>query len=330
MKTRTLLLAVAIMIIPVSVSSQVGGLLKKGASKMMNSVGKAVNKEANKEIDSLAIKEGEKVGASAAESVNARSQANQQAEGNEQQSNQGAAPAGKGMNFGGLLGGKVTLKYNDEYKYASRMYMEAEVYDKKEVMKMDYFIYFSVNSPNVGMEVKMVANTEEQGAVPVTSNIIVDGENKCFLMLTDMGTMKMGMISAIPDETATQAAAPTKEPIVTKTGKTRVIAGYKCDEYSYREADKKEYTNIWMTKESNLNIDSKIWQGSGAKSTAAFGYAGFKGMVAMAWETYDEKNVLQMKSEVKEISLNFPYTMSTKGYSLRQMDFSKMQQNQKK
>jgi hypothetical protein len=165
--------------------------------------------------------------------------------------------------------------------------------------------------------------------MPLLTQILVDGTNKCFIMLTDVGGMKIGMISAVPDETAAPATEqPAKAPVVKKTGNSKVIAGYKCDEYLYQEPDKKEYIKMWMTSEAALKLDKRVWSTAGMPS--AYGYAGFDGMVAMAWESYDDKNTLVAKSEVKEINNNFPYSMSPKGYNLRQVNLNQMGAQQKK
>jgi hypothetical protein len=250
------------------------------------------------------------------------------------QSNQGSGE-GKGMNLGGLLaGGPVTSKYNENYSFSSRMYMVMELYEKKEVTKMDYFMYFSSASPNAGMEMKTVVTAEQQGeTTPVVAQIILDGDNKSFMMLTDLGSMKVGVISPLPDPTATQeqtdkSGKPKKPPVITKTGNSKVIAGYKCDEYTYKEADSKEYAKVWMTKEQVFNVDKRIW--SNTNMGSLYGNPGFEGMVALAWENYTDKNELLAKAETVEVNKNFPYSMTTKGFSFRQMDFNKMMQNQKK
>jgi len=135
----------------------------------------------------------------------------------------------------------------------------------------------------------------------------------------------------MPDESTVQPTdkkgEPVKPPVVTKTGNSKVIAGYKCDEYTYKEADKKEIVKLWMTKEAVLNVDKRVW--SKANMPSAYGYAGFEGMVTMAWENYDEGGKLTAKSEVKEINKNFSHSMSVKGYSLRQMNFNQMQDQKK-
>jgi hypothetical protein len=320
MKSRIIILVAALILLPAISQAQIGGLLRKATSKVAGSVGKAATKEANKEIDSAAQKKTD-------EMVNTQVDNSQQ----NSQTDQGNS-GGKGVNLGGLFaGGPVTSKYSENYSFSSRMYMVMEVYDKKEVTKMDYFMYFSSSAPDAGMEVKTVAKPEDSEAVPVTAQMILDGENKSFMMLTDMGSMKIGVISPLPDPSATQGQVdpktgqPKKPPVVTKTGNSKVIAGYKCDEYLYKEADAKETAKVWMTKEQVFNVDKRIW--SNTNMGTLYGYPGFEGMTALAWENYDEKNVLIAKAETVEVNKNFPHSMTTKGFTFRQMDFNKMMQD---
>jgi hypothetical protein len=321
MKTRTILLVAVMIIFPALSQAQIGGMLRKATSKVAGSIGKAATKEAVNEIDSAAMKNAEQTGNNQTDNSNQGNQGNQGSSG------------GQGVNLGGLFsGGPITSKYNENYSFTSRMYMVMEVYDKKEVTKMDYFMYFSSSSPDAGMEIKTIAKPDEADAVPVTAQMILDGTNKSFMMLTDMGSMKMGVISPLPDPSATQGQVdpktgkPAKPPVVTKTGNSKVIAGFKCDEYLYKEADAKETAKVWMTKENVFNVDKRIW--SNTNMGTLYGYPGFEGMTALAWENYDEKNVLIAKAETVEVNKNFPHSMTTKGFSLRQMDFNKMMQNQ--
>jgi hypothetical protein len=312
MKTRTLLFLTLFIIMPALSYGQLGRLIR-------NTVTKAASKEANREIDSTAKAKADKIAKD-----NAANAQNENTEGNQTggQSNQGG---GQGMNFGGLFGGKVDLKYKEEYSFTSRLYMQTETYDKKEVMKMDLLMYFSANSPSVGIETKSI--TDEQGnSTPVVTSMVMDGENKCFLMLTDVNGSKMGIISPIPDENTAQTqqdgkpAQKSTPPSFTKTGGTKVIAGYKCDEYSYTNPENKTSGKVWFTKDANLNIDKRGWQKTGMG--AYYGYAGFNEGIILANEAYDDKGKLTMKSETKEINPNFSHSIAVKGYSLRQMNLN--------
>jgi hypothetical protein len=332
MKTRALFLLVAlIMILPAASNGQVGNLLKNKLNKVVKAGTKTADKEINKEIDT-AVEKGV---------LDARDKAATRVENNRQNDGQPSQEEGTeatdkgnqskgGAGFGKLFGNKVDLKYKEEYGFTSRIYMQTETYDKKDVMKMDFFMYYSTSNPSVGVETKTISNTEGEVA-PVSALMVMDGENKCFLMLTDVNGMKMGMISAIPDENTAQPAPDGKQakkdtpPTFTKTGNSRIIAGYKCDEYSYADPDDKTTGKVWFTKAADLKIDKRGWQNSGM--SAYYGNPDFNEGIILANESYDEKGKLTMKSETKEINPNFPHSISIKGYSLRQMN---MNQGQKK
>ena len=317
MKNKTIILFLALALLVPAVSyGQLGRLIKNTASKAVNTVAKESVKEANREADSLAQVKAEKaVKEKAANRQNGKNQPGE-AEG---QANQGQG----GINLGKLLANKVDLKYNEEYGFSSRLYMQTETYDKKDVLKMDMYMYFSATSPSVGMETKSI--TDEQGnAAPIASSMVMDGENKCFIVLTDVNGMKMGIISAIPDENTVPPQANEKTVKSTpsnfmKSGNTRVIAGYKCDEYTYTAEDKTT-GKVWFTKDADLKIDKRGWQKTGM--AAYYGNPAFNEGLILANEAYDDKGKLTMKSETKEINQNYNHSISIKGYSLRQINLN--------
>jgi hypothetical protein len=317
MKTKALYLLLAIMIVLPSASyAQMGSLLKNKMNKVVNAGVKTVNKEVDNKIDTAVNKEADK----AREKGEARTEANKannnqpsQAEGNKGSEGSGGAGMGK------LFGNKIDLKYKEDYSFTSRIYMVTEVYDKKDVTKMDFFMFYSSSSPCVGIETKTIADEKGETA-PVAAQMVMDGENKSFLMLTDMNGMKMGMISAIPDENSAPSDGKSKKsnpPVFTKTGNTRVIVGYKCDEYTYVSEDKTT-GKVWFTRDAKLKIDKRGWSNSNMK--VYYGNPEFNDGIILANEAYDEKGNLTAKSETKEINENFPYSISVKGYTLRQMN----------
>jgi hypothetical protein len=127
------------------------------------------------------------------------------------------------------------------------------------------------------------------------------------------------MISDVPDETTTQAEN-TPKPTITKTGNSKVIAGYKCDEYLVKETGKKEYNKVWLTKDLKLAADKRTLSKAGV--SPYFDSPELRGAATLAMESYDEKGKLAMKSETKEINLGFQHSMSPTGYPLRQMNFN--------
>jgi len=315
MKTPSTILFLALFFLTPTLSNgQFGNLIRNKTSKALNSLNREAAKEA---VDSAALKNG------AANPNDSTAKLNQGGNG---QNQPGQMPAG--MNFANLFGGKVDLKHKDEYRFTSRLYMVMEGYNKEETSKAELYIYFSSNSPDVGIETKSITN--EQGkTVPMTSSTVMDGENKCFIILVENNGNKMGMISAIPDEHAPSTPPEDKQAPqnvhgnFTKTGNTRVIAGYRCDEYTYADPEKKTNARLWFTKEANLNIDKRGWQKTGMG--AYYGYEGFEGGIVLAMEAYDENGKLTMKSETREISPDFNHSISLKGIALTQMNLNQRQ-----
>ncbi len=305
MKTRIVFFLLAFLfVLPLSSDGQVGNILR-------NRINKAVNKKIDEKIDTAVN-----------QSVQDARKSEQEEAG---QSGQEDQNQGRGINLGGLMGGKVTSKYNESYSFSNRIYMQMETYDKKETAKMDFFIYFSDTDPSAGIETKIVGTSEEGDEVALASTFIYDGTNKSFMIMTDMGTMKIGIISDVPDESTLQGQPAENKPdaTITKTGNSKVIAGYKCDEYLYMENESKNHGNLWVTKDLKLKADKRTLSKAGLPSY--YGNPELEDGAVLAMESYNAKNQLEMKSETKEINFNFPHSMSTTGFSFRQMNFNQAQ-----
>lgn len=304
MKTKVFILSLAVMFVfSNSLPGQIGGMIKNKASEAIGKIGKKTAKDASQQADSIAQQK-------------AREEINRQAEESRQQ---------KGFNLGGLTGGKVTLKYKDEYTFRNYMYMQTDIHADEDVLKMDYYIYFNDNDISGCVETKMVAETDE-GTAPINNTMIFDGSNKCMIMLTEIGATRMGMISEVPDETSEEqegkASVNTKKGQLVKTGNSRIIAGYRCDEYIYREQGEKGYGKMWYTSDLKMKTDRRTMNASGLPRY--YNELPQDGAV-LAMEMYDEKNKLVMKSETKEIKSNISHTVSTAGYPMRQINFNQMQ-----
>ena len=133
------------------------------------------------------------------------------------------------------------------------------------------------------------------------------------------------MISTLPSDSAMAAQAKSQKEanpekaIITKTGNSRVIAGYKCDEYKVVDANKDGYSNVWMTKDVKLKADKKYWGKAGVPTY--YNYPGFEGAMMLAMEAFDKNNKPTMKTETKEIKEDFSHSISTVGYTFMKMNF---------
>ena len=303
MKTKILLFLVVFMLMIPNFSNAQGGILRR-----------AINRQIDHKIDSAIDK-------------SAQDKAKEKEQADKNQSDKTANTGTKGTGRG-LFGGKIDIKYKDEYDFTGRIYMVVEMYDKKDVTKSDYFTYFNPESKSAGMEIKVTEPKKEEEA-PLSS-FIFDIDNKCLMILMENGDAKTGIISTIPDDSTLAANAKTqnastrnaskeKPPTITKTGNTRMIAGFKCDEYKVVEEGKDGYANLWMTKDVKIKADKRNWGKTGMPTY--YNYPGFEGMIMLAMEGYDKDNKPTMKMETKEINENFKHSISTVGYTFMKMNF---------
>lgn len=304
MKTKSIFLLLVLAMLLPSISYSQGYLLRRAINrKLEHKVDSAVDKSERDEAAKARANEKKDDSAT----VNTKS---------------GTKETGRG-----LFGGKIDIKYNDEYKFTGRIYMQMETYDKKDVMKADYYTYFSNTSMTAGIDMIPVDVKEGNKAVPTT--FLFDGDNRCFMMLLQSDS-KTGMISTLPTDSAMAAQAKDKKTnpekaVITKTGNSKVIAGYKCDEYKIVEPDKDGYSNVWMTKDLKLKADKKYWGKAGVPTY--YNYPGFEGASMLAMDTFDKNNKPAMKMETKEINEKFSHSISTVGYTFMKMNFG---QNGKK
>jgi hypothetical protein len=301
MKTRSIFLLLVLAIMLPGVSKGQGWILRR-----------AIDRKIEQKVDSAVDK-------------SAKDKAKEKEQADANQTDQAATPEKKGTKETGrgLFGGKIDIKYNDEYKFTGRIYMKMETYDKKDVMKSDFYTYFNNSSLNAGMDMLPVDVTEDNKAVPTT--FIFDGENRCFMMLIENKDSKTGIISALPSDSAIAAQAKSQKgpdpakATITKTGNTKVIAGYKCDEYKIVDAEKDGYSNVWMTKDVKIKADKKYWGKAGVPTY--YNYPGFEGATMLAMEAFDKNNKPAMKMETQEINENFSHSISTAGITFMKMNF---------
>jgi hypothetical protein len=295
MKTKAIFFLLAIMIILPVTSNAQGGLLRR-----------AINRTLEHKVDSAVDK-------------SVKDQADKNNSDNASDKDNSTKATGRG-----LFGGKIDIKYDDEYKFTGRIYMQMETYDKKDVKNSDFYTYFNTGTRNAGIEV-IVADPKESDKT-LKSVFLYDNDNRCFMIFLGDSGSKTGIISELPSDSALaamgkdQKGSATGKATITKTGNSRIIAGYKCDEYKIVEPDAEGYSDVWMTKDLNIKADKKYWGKAGMP--AYYGYPEFEGAVMLAMEAYDKKGNPTMKMETKEINEHYDHSISTAGYTFMKMNFS--------
>ncbi len=218
--------------------------------------------------------------------------------------------------------GKVTARYDQNYHFKGMLQMKTELYDKgKPEGNMDVSIWFDSAEGNIGMESQTI--TDEAGE-SLNAKSIVDSKNMVVITWAVMEGGKSGMIMTIPDslmtDTGEEVTATEDAVTVRKTGGTKTICGYRCDEYEVTEEEGKVVSNVWATDDLKLPGNKKF-MGNQQGVPRGYGQGKIKGAI-MASETY-EKGKLTTKSEVTKIDLNATHSISVAGVSLIQMDMGK-------
>ena len=86
----------------------------------------------------------------------------------------------------GLFGGKIDIKYNDEYDFTGRIYMLMETYDKDDVVKSDFYTYFNSGTKNAGIDLKTV--DPKDGKTVLSTSFLFDHDNRAFHESSFIGT----------------------------------------------------------------------------------------------------------------------------------------------
>jgi hypothetical protein len=161
----------------------------------------------------------------------------------------------------GMGGEPVPIK--DAYQFASSITMNLKSYDKNGKLESDGDIVTYMNPGSqsfayefISGEIDGVSNANQKGL------IIMDMENKASIILSDDDGSKSGIVYGmgnmmnmedLNDEAETEEMPdhPAMHPNLKKTGKTKTIQGYKCEEYAYK--DEQTESSFWVTKDIDWN-----------------------------------------------------------------------------
>jgi len=155
------------------------------------------------------------------------------------------------------------------------------------------------------------------------STIIFDAENNLMLTLADDDNERTGFaIGFTPEqidelaEESTEENAEVADPYKTyKTGKTKNILGYKCEEYVIE--DDYNITTMWITTELNKKINKQYLRNSAFTGMYAYAYAS-NGLV-MEYIFVDKGDNDKSVMTVTDIDLNKKSSIGTAGYTIMNM-----------
>ena len=162
----------------------------------------------------------------------------------------------KGM---GISGEPVLYENNYSFDYLIQMHIQSYDNTGASTSNGEFITHLNPNSKSLAYEV-----VSGDMAKPGQGMFILDAENGAMIILNNENGEKTGIVYGMGaffqsvgesyEEDIDLSETPETylaNPNVKKTGKTKTIAGYKCEEYVYEDEETKSH--IWITKDMKMN-----------------------------------------------------------------------------
>ncbi len=148
----------------------------------------------------------------------------------------------------------------DNYKFDYKIQMHVESYNGKGKQKSNGEFITHLNPETKSMAYEFISGDMAKDG---QGKFIIDAENDAMIILSENNGEKTGIVYGIGSFMQSVGETYTKQeledspenflanPNVKKTGRTKTIAGYKCEEFECTDEDTK--SNIWITKDLKMN-----------------------------------------------------------------------------
>jgi hypothetical protein len=205
-------------------------------------------------------------------------------------------------------------RYNKEYKFDS--WFEMQITEYKKNGKMDsqvvYDNYFSKEKLDYGMEYR-----EDE----TRSTILYIADSSTMLILTDEDGEKTGFATRFDPEKlegTVEEDKPENSGLESyKTGNTKKILGYTCDEYLIEDEDSE--VHMWVSEKLGKEINSGMLSNPNAFGNAFLLSRSVNGMT-MEYELMDKSSGEKTEMLVTDLDLNRDYSIHTEGYNILTMN----------
>ena len=153
------------------------------------------------------------------------------------------------------LFGSGTVEVKESFEFTSSIDIKVTTTDKKEnVTVMTMKMLFPENEEYFGMEINSPDNTEEQ--MP-PMKMVYDFESQQMVTMMINSGQKIGMVISINEEELAKWVDEDDSDIEDmpewkKTGKTKNILGYTCEQYVFSDNDGSG--EAWVSDDDDLNI----------------------------------------------------------------------------
>ncbi|MGQ8335823.1 hypothetical protein ACUNWD_04680 [Sunxiuqinia sp. A32] len=240
MKKYVLIVAIIAGCLMISETTSAQGFLNKLSKKVQDKIENKVEDKVDEKVDEKldeAFEENEEAAASDEEKQNERLQ--------------------KMMKGMGLSGDPVPIE--DSYTFDSKIQMHIESYKSNGKLdnEGDFVTYINPEGKNFAYEF-ISGDMEQKGK----GMFIMDFTNGAMIILSDDKGEKNGIVYGINlDEAMDDAYDELDEeqikninlnPYLEKTGRSKSIAGYTCEEYKYNNPEEDTEASFWISEKANF------------------------------------------------------------------------------
>ncbi len=210
----------------------------------------------------------------------------------------------------------------DLYEYSGNIKMDVETWNDEGESQgtVEYTTQFSDKNNGIAMEFK--DNTKGN------SVMIFDYDNQLMLILGDDGKDKNGFATPLagyqPDSVSTSGNNQDTETNTNdvenyysafkKTGKTKTIAGYNCEEYYFENEE--DMISYWIA----TDLPAELWTRMGHSGIFSPVYAGRTNGFVMESDEQSKTSKGRTHMLVKEVNEKQPGRISTTGYTIMTMN----------
>ncbi len=213
------------------------------------------------------------------------------------------------MDAMGLSG---NVDYETNYAFDAYIQMEVSEYNNNEKLK-DKVVYDSYINKDAVDYAMVFKDGKDQ------STIIFDSKNSAMLILSDSDGEHTGVAMGIdPEALAEDAEESAEESEVNpykahKTGKTKTILGYLCDEYLAE--DETSEARMWVSEKLGKQVRREMLNNQQTFGAAFYHAAYMDGMV-LEYDLLDKDDGERTVMMVTNIDLNHSHSISTRSYAV--------------
>ena len=292
----------------------------RASDRTNDEVDRRINNAVDKEFDKLLNKKSDEEADSSATPGNSDTE-NELPQSSKKSSS--SAKSGRSSAYLKSLGLNAPVNVNESYSYNGYIQMGITNWDSKgnEETQSNYNTYFNESAGSFAMEFFEPGKEK--------SFIIFDTENKQMIILSQDGDEKTGIVTpinydaggtdSISESQGTNESANSdvdkdyamQNPNYKKTGRTKRVSGYSCDEYLYEDEDTE--LSLWVTKDLPADLYARMFSLS---TFATLAYTGYGQGFTMEWDSKHKNSKERSVMTVKEVDKNKPTNIKTGGYNL--------------